>query len=73
MPLTLYPDWFRLFCEATPFPAMVSTPLQVFLGQLHGADLLWALLNQTLWAIALLVLAHLVLQHGLRRLVIQGG
>ncbi len=73
MPLRLYPDWFRTLCEMTPFPAMVSTPLEIFLGLLDGPALLWALLNQLIWAAALLVIAHFVLNRGVRRLVIQGG
>ncbi len=73
MPLALYPDWFRVLCEMTPFPAMVSTPLQIFLGQLDGPAIVWALLYQLLWAIALLLISHFVLNRGVRRLVIQGG
>jgi ABC-2 type transport system permease protein len=73
MPLNLYPDWFRTFCELTPFPAMVSTPLQIFLGLMDGPTLLSAMLNQILWAIALLAISQFVLNRGVRRLVIQGG
>lgn len=73
MPLRLYPEWFQRLCEMTPFPAMVSTPLQLFLGQLSGPQLMWAMVSQVLWAIALLALAHLTLNRGVRRLVIQGG
>lgn len=73
MPLRLYPDWFRTLCELTPFPSMVNTPVEVFLGLLTGPALLSALLQQAFWAILLLVVAHLVLQRGVHRLVIQGG
>lgn len=73
MPLRLYPDWFRAICELTPFPSMVSTPLQIFLGLLDGPELLWALSNQILWSVILLAVSQLVLNRGVRRLVIQGG
>jgi ABC-2 type transport system permease protein len=73
MPLNLYPDWFRTFCEWTPFPAMVSTPLQIFLGLIDGPAMLAAMLNQILWGVALLAICQLVLNRGVRRLVIQGG
>ena len=73
MPLSLYPEWFQRLCEMTPFPAMVSTPLQLFLGQLSGPQLAWAIAHQALWSIALVALAHLILNRGVRRLVIQGG
>ena len=73
MPLSFYPEWFRTFCEFTPFPAMVSTPLQIFLGNLDGAQMAQAMLNQLLWALVLLAVSQFVLTRGVRRLVIQGG
>ena len=73
MPLNLYPDWFRALCELTPFPSMVSTPLQIFLGTLDGPAMWWAMVNQILWGVALLLIAQFVLSRGVRRLVIQGG
>jgi ABC-2 type transport system permease protein len=73
MPLNLHPEWFQRLCELTPFPAMVSTPLHVFLGTIEGPALWWAMLNQLLWAIVLLAASQIVLNLGLRRLVIQGG
>lgn len=73
MPLRLYPDWFQAISHATPFPSMVNTPVEVFLGLLTGRALLFAVLHQLFWAVALLGLAHLVLGRGVRRLVIQGG
>jgi ABC-2 type transport system permease protein len=73
MPLRLYPDWFRAFCELLPFRSMVSTPLEIFLGLLDGPELAWALLNQIIWSLILVAVAQLVLNRGVRRLVIQGG
>ncbi len=73
MPLRLYPEWFQAICQATPFPALVNTPVEVYLGLLEGPALLLALLHQAAWAAALLALAHFGLSRGVRRLVIQGG
>ena len=73
MPLRLYPDWFRTFCQFTPFPSMVNTPVEVYLGLVQGPDLLLALLSQVMWAVLLILLAHWVLRRGVHRLVIQGG
>lgn len=73
MPLRLYPAWFQAICQATPFPALVNTPVEVFLGLLEGQALWMALLHQAAWTAALLAVAHLILNQGVRRLVIQGG
>jgi ABC-2 type transport system permease protein len=73
MPLRLYPDWFAALCRATPFPAMVNTPIEVYLGLVSGAELAAALANQAFWAMVLILAGQLVLRLGVRRLVIQGG
>jgi len=73
MPLRLLPDWFSQLCQATPFPAMVNTPAEVFLGILSGEQLLQALLLQAGWFLVLSAACMLVLRAGIRRLVIQGG
>jgi ABC-2 type transport system permease protein len=73
MPLRFFPDWFRALCAATPFPAMVNTPVEVYLGLLPGPDLVWSLIRQALWATALISAGQVLLRAGQRRLVIQGG
>jgi ABC-2 type transport system permease protein len=73
MPLRLYPDWFASLCQLTPFPALLNTPVEVYLGVLTGKALWLALLNQGFWVLALAVLCEFVLRAGVRRLVIQGG
>ena len=73
IPLRLYPDWFARLCELTPFPSMVNTSLEVYLGITGGAALWRALATQLAWFALLGLACHLVLRAGLRRLVIQGG
>jgi ABC-2 type transport system permease protein len=73
MPLRLLPDWFSTLTQYTPFPAMVNTTVEVYLGMLQG-ERLWAALGlQLVWFVALAGLAQWVYQAGVRRLVIQGG
>ena len=73
MPLRFYPDWFITLANLTPFPAMVNTLVEIYLGVLTGPALLQALLSQLGWAVGLIVVGQWVLRAGLRRLVIQGG
>jgi ABC-2 type transport system permease protein len=73
MPLRLFPEWFVRFCNFTPFPSMINTVVEVYLGVLDSQAVMRALLTQSLWVILLVMVAHLVLQAGTRRLVIQGG
>ena len=73
MPLRFFPDWFVRFCNLTPFPSMVNTVIEVYLGVLAGPALWRALLGQVLWIAILFALSRLVLRAGVRQLVIQGG
>lgn len=73
MPLRLYPQWFQTLATLTPFPAMMNTVVEIYLGTISGPALLAALANQALWALILVGASEVVLRAGVRRLVIQGG
>lgn len=73
MPLRFFPEWFTHFCYATPFPSIVNTLVETYLGTLRGVALVNALLAQAAWAAGLIVFGQVILHIGLRRLVILGG
>jgi len=73
MPLRFFPEWFVRLCYLTPFPHMINTPIEVYLGLMKGEELAMALLNQAMWGFTLAVAGHAILYAGVRRLVIQGG
>ncbi len=73
MPLRFFPDWFVRICDRTPFPYMVNTVVEIYLGVLKGPKLLIELAIQGMWAVILVLFCLLVLKYGVRRLVIQGG
>jgi ABC-2 type transport system permease protein len=73
MPLRFYPDWFITLANFTPFPAMVNTVVEIYLGVLSGPQMVQALLTQLVWFFILTAVAQVVLKAGMRRLVIQGG
>ncbi len=73
MPLRLFPDWVRAALTWTPFPSMVNTVVEIYLGLLTGSALVRALLVQATWALALVLLGQWLLGRATRRLVILGG
>ncbi len=73
MPLRFFPDWFVRICDLTPFPSMVNTVIEVYLGVLRGPQLTLALIEQARWVIVLVGICQIALKLGIRRLVIQGG
>jgi ABC-2 type transport system permease protein len=73
IPVRFFPDWLAAIANATPFPSMVQTPVDMFVGETHGLEIVSALLVQTMWLVVLLALGRWVLAAGTRRLVVQGG
>jgi ABC-2 type transport system permease protein len=73
LPLRFFPDWFVQLAYFTPFPHMVNTIVEVYLGVVRGPALLGAILGQLVWIIILIGLGNVVLRAGMRKLVVQGG
>jgi ABC-2 type transport system permease protein len=73
MPLRLLPPWFVNICYLTPFPHMINTTIEIYLGLVQGAEVIMALLTQVIWIVLLITFGQIVLRFGVRRLVIQGG
>jgi ABC-2 type transport system permease protein len=73
LPIAMWPDGLRQVVLLLPFAAMVSIPIDVFLGKLQGVDLLAALALQAFWAVVMLAIGRLVLSAALHKLVVQGG
>jgi ABC-2 type transport system permease protein len=73
MPLAFFPSWFQNIADATPFPSMVYTIIEIYLGIASGNEILLLLLGQALWLIILILIAKVMLSAGIRRLVVLGG
>jgi ABC-2 type transport system permease protein len=73
MPLRFFPDWLQTALALTPFPSMLNTVVELWLGVVTGTDALNAILVQLLWCVTLVVAARVMLARGSRRLVILGG
>jgi ABC-2 type transport system permease protein len=73
MPLTFFPSWYQSLADATPFPSMVYTIIEIYLGIASGNEVLVLLLGQAFWFLILVLVARIMLSAGIRRLVIQGG
>jgi len=73
MPLSFLPDWVQRIAYLTPFPYMLNSVVDVYVGNLNGFALVQALLLQAAWALGLVLLGQWVLKTAVRRLVILGG
>ncbi|OOV13616.1 ABC transporter permease [Deinococcus sp. LM3] len=73
MPLAFFPEGFRAALAWTPFPGMLNTTLELWVGVTTGGAA-WAALGAQLgWTLALLLTCQFTLRAGLRRLEVAGG
>ncbi len=73
VPLVFFPRWLHAVALATPFPAIVSTPVSIYLGKAQGVAAWQQLGVQGLWAVALWMAARWLWTRGVRAVDIQGG
>jgi ABC-2 type transport system permease protein len=73
MPVAFMPTWMVMLMHLTPFPAIVNTPIEIYLGIVPTPQLFNALAEQLTWIVILITLARLLLALGVKKLVIQGG
>lgn len=73
MPLRLFPEWVQTIANWTPFPHMLNTVVEIYIGTLQGTAVWQALILQAAWAVGLAIIGQLLLKTAVRRLVILGG
>jgi ABC-2 type transport system permease protein len=71
MPLRFFPEWLQTALSYTPFPHIMNTIIEIYIGSHHKP--LEALLVQAFCGLALTLLCQIVLHFATRRLTILGG
>ncbi len=69
VPVAWFPGWLRTIADATPFPSMFQTPIDVAMSLAGPAEIG----VQVVWVAVLAGGAQLMLVRGTRKLVIHGG
>jgi ABC-2 type transport system permease protein len=72
-PLDLLPSNVATVLKALPTQYLAYFPAAVFLGRYEGLELIWGLIIQSAWALALMLIARLLYRFGLRRYSAYGG
>ncbi len=73
VPIVFFPGWLETAARALPFTAMLTLPVEVWLGRYAGTELLGMFAIQVAWAAALVLAGRWVLALAMRRVVVQGG
>jgi ABC-2 type transport system permease protein len=73
VPIVFFPSWLETASRALPFAWMLQVPVEVWLGEHRGVDLLLVYAAQAAWLAALVGIGRVVLRRAVRRVVVQGG
>lgn len=73
VPLSLFPGWLHAIAYATPFPAVMMSPIDVLTGTVTGLDAWRTVAEQALWLGLLLLVGHRLTSAGRHKLEVQGG
>ncbi len=73
VPLVLFPAFLQPFVYASPFAAMFSTPLLIYVGVIGPERYLAAIGTQLVWLAILGGISTLIWRAGAKRIVVQGG
>lgn len=73
LPMWFMPEALRKIISFTPFESIYFTPVQIYLGELSGKDILSEMAVQLLWIVILGVIANVFWKKGVKKLVVQGG
>lgn len=73
IPLWFMPEWMTPILNALPFSSIYFTPVQIYLGQLTGQEILIKCLIQLAWIGVFYLCGCLLWEKGKKKLVVQGG
>lgn len=73
IPIPFFPGWIQNIMNALPFAAMQSTPFLIYTGYLEGTQVWHSIAVQVIWLVVLVGVGKLMMNHALRRVVVQGG
>ncbi len=73
IPLWFMPDWMQPVIRFTPFSSIYFTPVQIYLGQIQGIEILKKLVISGVWIMVIYFIGNIMWEKGKKKLVVQGG
>ena len=73
IPLWFMPETVRKIISFTPFEGIYFTPVQIYLGNISGGEIVAGFIKQLVWICCLMTLGFILWNKGKKKLVVQGG
>lgn len=72
-PISLFPQWFQKLSVILPFKELVYTPINIWLGQASGNEVIFVIIKQIIWGFILYIVAKSFFNHAVKNITINGG
>jgi ABC-type uncharacterized transport system, permease component len=73
VPIPFMPPVVREIMELTPFATIQNIPFRIYSGNIGGGDIVFGMFLQLFWGVVMLGGGRLLMNHALKRTVVQGG
>lgn len=73
IPIPFFPDWLQPIMYALPFGSMQNAPFLIYVGHLSVLDGWRAIGLQVFWLMTLVMVGRAIMNHALKKVVVQGG
>lgn len=73
IPLWLYPDWLKVLSDLLPFRFITYEPIQIFLGNRQGMEIIYCLMMQCLSLIVMILIEKFIWSKASNKVFVQGG
>ena len=73
IPLWFMPELARKIIAFTPFESIYFTPVQIYLGNISGSEIVAGFIKQLVWIACLMSAGFILWKKGKKKLVVQGG
>lgn len=73
IPLWFLPDSIKNIISITPFQSIYYIPVNIYLGEITGSEIIYSYLKQIFWFVILFFIGNVMWSAGKKRIFVQGG
>ncbi len=73
LPLYLFPDWLKNIALLLPFKSISHIPLSIYIGKIHGIDIIYAITQQIFWIVVFFYIGKFLFKKARKKYSAHGG
>lgn len=73
IPIPFFPEAVQKVFNALPFASIQNTPFLIYVGYTGGAEAAVSIAIQAAWLVVIFAVGRLMINHAMKRIVVQGG